>query len=144
MRSEVGYILIPIGIVLFIYSIMPYLRMKDKKNKVKGLIFSGAVFLLTFGILTSISFYRDHKKRTAPPIVNDAATGHQSKNIEKTIHRATIMDALGQTADAIDALETAETNFPEAWREAMEDSDLAALVQAVRDSWNEKTGNGGQ
>ena len=144
MRSEVAFILIPIGIVLIIYGIMPYLRMKDKKNKVRGLIFSGAVFLLIFGILTSISFYRDHKKRSAPPMVNDTATGHQSENVEKTIHRATIMDALGQTADAIDALEAAETNFPEAWSEAMEDSDLATLVQAVRDSWNEITGNGGQ
>ena len=81
MSSEVGYILIPIGIVLFIYSIMPYLRLKDKKNKVRGLIFSGAVFLLTFGILTSISFYRDHKKRSAPPMVNDAVTGHPKSPI---------------------------------------------------------------
>ena len=77
-------------------------------------------------------------------MVNDTATGHQSKNIEETINRATIMDALGQTADAIDALEAAETNYPEAWSEALEDPDLATLVQAVRDSWNEKTGNGRQ
>ncbi len=41
-------------------------------------------------------------------------------------------------------LETAETNFPEAWSEALEDPDLAAQVQEVRYKWNEITGNGGQ
>ena len=142
MRSEVGYILILIGIVLFMYSIMPYLRMKDKKKKVRGLIFSGAVYILIFGILTSISFYRDHKKRSAPPMVNNTATGHQI--VEETINSATIQDALGQTRWAIYSLETAETNFPEAWSEAMKDPDLTALVQEVRDKWNEITGNGGQ
>ncbi len=142
MRSEVGYILILIGIVMFIYCIIPYLRMKDKKKKVRGLIFSGAVFILIFGILTSISFYQDHKKRSAPPMVNNTATRHQI--VEETINTATIEDALGQTRWAFYTLETAETNFPEAWSEAMEDPDLAALVQAVRDNWNEITGNGGQ
>ena len=116
--------------------------MKDKKNKVRGLIFSGAVFLLIFGILTSVSFYRDHKKRSAPPMVNNTATGHQI--VEKTINSATIQDAVGQTEWAIYSLETAETNYPEAWSEAMEDPDLAALVQEVSDKWNEITGNGGQ
>ncbi len=144
MSSEVGYILLLISIVLFISVVVSILREKDKKMRMRLLILSSTVFILTLGILTSISFYRDHKKRSAPPMVNDTATGHQSENVEKTIHRATIMDAIGQTADAIDALEAAETNFPEAWSEAMEDPDLATLVQAVRDSWNEKTGNGGQ
>ena len=144
MRSEVAYILIPIGIVSFISFVVLILREKDKEVKMRLLILGSTVFILTFGILTSISFYRDHKKRTDPPTVNDTDTEHQSKNIEKTIHRATIMNALGQTADAIDALEAAETNFPDAWSEAMADPDLAALVQEVRDKWNEITGNGGQ
>ena len=67
-----------------------------------------------------------------------------SKKVEKTINSASTQDALGQTADAMDSLEAAETNFPEAWSEAMADPDLAAQVQEVRDKWNEKTGNGGQ
>ena len=138
MSSEVGYILLLISIVLFISVVVSILREKDKKVKMRLLILSGTVFILTLGILTSISFYRDHKKRSAPPMLNDA------EMVEKAINSATIQDALGQTADAIDALEAAETNFPEAWSEAMEDPDLATLVQAVRDSWNEKTGNGGQ
>lgn len=64
--------------------------------------------------------------------------------VEKTINSATIQDAVGQTEWAIYTLETAETNFPEAWSEAMEDPDLAAQVKEVRDKWNAKTGNGGQ
>ena len=64
--------------------------------------------------------------------------------VEKTINTATTQNALGQTEWAIYSLETAETNFPEAWSEAMKDPDLTALVQEVRDKWNEITGNGGQ
>ena len=42
----------------------------------------------------------------------------ESKIVEKTINSATIQNALGQTRWAIYTLETAETNFPEAWSEA--------------------------
>ena len=76
-----AYILFLIGVVLLIYGIIQDLSIKDKKNKVRGLIFSATVFLLIFGILTSISFYQDHKRRTAPLMVNDTATGHQKSSI---------------------------------------------------------------
>lgn len=70
-----------------------------------------------------------------------------SKKVEKTINVATSQNALGQTESAIYTLDTAETNFPEAWNEAMEDPDLAAQVKEVRDKWNKKnqeTENGEQ
>lgn len=65
-----------------------------------------------------------------------------AKKVEKSIHDATIQNALGQTSSAIDELDAAETHYPDAWSEAMSDPDLAAQVQEVRDAWSEK--NGGQ
>ena len=65
-----------------------------------------------------------------------------AKRVEKSINNATIQNAMGQTSSAISTLNDAETHYPNAWSEAMGDTDLAAQVQAVRDSWNEM--NGGQ
>ncbi len=65
-----------------------------------------------------------------------------AKRVEKSINEATIQNAMGQTSSAMATLDDAETNYPNAWSEAMGDTDLAAQVQAVRDSWNEM--NGGQ
>ena len=119
MRSEVGYILILIGIVLFMYSIMPYLRMKDKKKKVRGLIFSGAVYILIFGILTSISFYRDHKKRSAPPMVNNTATGHQKSSI--------VVESGDALAPPMNTTEQGKTESP---------SPLDMEMNALLERWN--------
>ena len=69
------------------------------------------------------------------------------RGIEHAIETATIENAKGKTEWAIYTLQTAETNFPEAWSEAMEDSDLATQVKVVRDEWNRKnqeTENGEQ
>jgi len=63
-----------------------------------------------------------------------------AKKVEKSINDATIQNAMGQTSSAISTLDDAETNYPNAWSEAMGDTDLAAQVQAVRNSWNEMTG----
>ena len=119
MRSEVAFILVLIGIVLLIYCIMPVLKMKDKKNKVRGLIVYGAVFLLTFGIFTSISFYRDHKKRSATPMVNDTATGHPKSS--------TVVKSGGALAPPVNTTEQVTIESP-----SPRDMDMDALLER----WN--------
>ena len=119
MRSEVAYILFPIGIVLLLSVVIPILRLKDKKMKVRRLIFCGAVFLLTFGILTSISFYRDHKKRSAPPMVNDTATGHQKSS--------TVVKSEGALAPLVNTTEQVTIESP-----SPRDMDMDALLER----WN--------
>lgn len=99
-----AFILILISIVLFLSVVIPILREKDKKVKMRLLILGSTVFILTLGILTSISFYRDHKKRSAPPMVNDTATGHQKPS--------TVVKSEGALAPPMNTTEQVELESP--------------------------------
>ena len=55
-----------------------------------------------------------------------------SKEVEREINNATLQEAKGQIDAAKATLDVAERDYPEAWSQAMEDSDLAAQVANVR------------
>ncbi len=114
-----AYILFPIGIVLLLSVVIPILRLKDKKMKVRQLILCGVIFILTFGILKSISFYRDYKKRSATPMVNDTATGHPKSS--------TVVKSGGALAPPVNTTEQVTIESP-----SPRDMDMDALLER----WN--------
>ena len=87
--------------------------------KVRQLILCGVIFILTFGILKSISFYRDYKKRSATPMVNDTATGHPKSS--------TVVKSGGALAPPVNTTEQVTIESP-----SPRDMDMDALLER----WN--------